>query len=282
MDVIQALVLGLVQGATEFIPVSSSGHLVLVPWLMGWQKPDLVFDTTLHLGTIVAVVAFFWRDLIGLAWAWLRSLFMRDRAMLEEGAVSLPSYFVQAKLAWLIIVGTVPAATMGIVLGDFFESLFGSPLRVAILLLVTGLILAVGERLGHRHREIDHLFLFDATLIGLAQGCAIAPGISRSGATIAMGLLLGLKRDSSARYSFLLATPIVVGTGLLQLLELFSEGVTISQLGILALGFLAAALSGYFCIKVLLSYLARRTLYPFALYCWLAGGICLLIALLRG
>jgi undecaprenyl-diphosphatase len=281
MDIVQALVLGLVQGATEFIPVSSSGHLVLVPWLMGWQKPALVFDTTLHLGTIVAVVAFFWRDLIGLAWAWLRSLFMRDRAV-AEGSMSLPPYFAQARLAWLLIIGTTPAAMMGIVLGDFFESLFDSPLRVAVLLLLTGLILALSERVGPRDREIDSLFLFGAMLIGLAQGCAIAPGISRSGATIAMGLLLGLKRDLSARYSFLLATPIVIGAGLLQLLELFSEGAPISQLGLLALGFVAAALSGYFCIKFLLSYLVRRTLYPFALYCWLAGGICLLIALLRG
>ncbi len=282
MDIIQALVLGLVQGATEFIPVSSSGHLVLVPWLMGWQKPDLVFDTTLHLGTIVAVVTFFWRDLIGLAWAWLRSLFMRDRAMLEEGVLSLPPYFAQAKLAWLIIIGTTPAAALGIVLGDFFESLFGSPLWVAVLLLVTGLILAVSERVGRRHREIDHLLLFEAMLIGLAQGCAIAPGISRSGATIAMGLLLGLKRDSAARYSFLLSTPIVIGAGGLQLLDLFSAGATTSQIGLLVVGFLAAALSGYFGIKFLLSYLARRTLYPFALYCWLAGGTCLLIVLLRG
>jgi undecaprenyl-diphosphatase len=281
MDTVQALVLGLVQGATEFIPISSSGHLVLVPWLMGWQNPDLVFDTTLHLGTIVAVVAFFWRDLVGLAWAWLRSLFMRDRAV-TEGAMSLPPYFAQAKLAWLLIIGTTPAAMMGIVLGDFFESLFGSPLWVALLLLVTGLILAVSERLGHRHREMENLFLFDATLIGIAQACAIAPGISRSGATMAMGLLLGLKRDSSARYSFLLATPIVIGTGLVQLLDLFAGGVTISQLGLLLLGFLAAAFSGYFCIKFLLSYLVHRTLYPFALYCWLAGGICLLIVLLRG
>ncbi len=270
VDIIQALILGLVQGTTEFIPISSSGHLVLVPWLFGWKNPDLVFDTTLHLGTIVAVVAFFWRDWVAMILAWLRGLVRRDETTNE------------AKLVWLIIIGTVPAAIMGFLLEDFFESLFSVPLRVAALLLVTGGILAASERVGRRHREMGALFLLDALLIGLAQGCAIAPGISRSGATMAIGLLLSLKREAAARFSFLLATPIVIGAGFLQLLKLFRVGATTFQMGPLFLGFLAAALSGYFCIQFLLSYLQRGRLYVFALYCWLAGGVCLFIALLRG
>ncbi|TEU17489.1 MAG: undecaprenyl-diphosphatase UppP [Anaerolineales bacterium] len=268
MDIIQAIILGLVQGASEFVPISSSGHLVLVPWLLGWPQPGLVFDTVVHWGTLVAVLVYFWRDFIALASAWGRSLASRN---LNEP---------EARIAWLIIVGTLPAALMGYVGEDFFESLFAAPAWVAGFLLVTGLILALGEWLGNRRKEPHQLTFLDSIIIGIAQGCAIAPGISRSGATMAAGLFRELKREAAARYSFLLATPIIFGAGLLQLLDLFDMENATAYLPSLVIGFLAAAISGYLCIRFLLSYLQRGKLYAFAIYCWLAGGICLVIAVL--
>ncbi len=270
MNIVQAFVLGIVQGITEFIPISSSGHLVLVPWLLNWPEPGLAFDTIVHWGTLLAVLAVFWRDLVALARAWARSLVERN---LEP---------TEARLAWLIIVGTLPAALMGFLWEDFFESLFRSPGWVAALLLVTGAILAFSERLGRRQLSMGDLSWLDSVLIGLAQGLAIAPGISRSGATIAVGLLRGVRREAAARYSFLLATPIIFGAGLLQLVELFQAGAGGAQLPPLVVGFLVAAVSGYLCIRFLLAYLQRGRLYVFAAYCWLAGSVSLIISLMRG
>jgi len=270
VNIIQALILGIVQGTTEFIPISSSGHLVLVPWLLDWPEPGLVFDTIVHWGTLVAVLAFFWRDIVALARAWAGSLAERNLHQPE------------ARLAWLIIVGTLPAALMGFLCQDFFESLFSSPGWVAALLLVTGGILALSERLSKRQRALGDLGWLDSVLIGLAQGLAIAPGISRSGATMAMGLLRGVKREAAARYSFLLSTPIIFGAGLLQLVELFKAGAGTAHLLPLIVGFLAAAISGYLCIRFLLAYLQRGRLYVFAAYCWLAGTVSLIVFLTRG
>ena len=270
MNIVQAFVLGIVQGITEFIPISSSGHLVLVPWLLNWPEPGLAFDTIVHWGTLLAVLAVFWRDLVALARAWARSLVERN---LEP---------TEARLAWLIIVGTLPAALMGFLWEDFFEGLFGSPGLVAALLLVTGAILALSERLGRRQLSMGDLSWLDSVLIGLAQGLAIAPGISRSGATIAVGLLRGVRREAAARYSFLLATPIIFGAGLLQLVELFQARAGGAQLPPLVVGFLVAAVSGYLCIRFLLAYLQRGRLYVFAAYCWLAGSVSLIISLMRG
>jgi undecaprenyl-diphosphatase len=205
---------------------------------------------------------------MALASAWGRSLASRNLGEPE------------ARIAWLIIVGTLPAALMGYVGEDFFESLFAAPAWAAGLLLVTGLILALSEWLGKRWKEPHQLAFLDSILIGIVQGCAIAPGISRSGATIAAGLFRGLKREAAARYSFLLVTPIIFGAGLLQLLDLFKMENATAHLPALILGFLTAAFSGYLCIRFLLSYLQQGKLYVFAIYCWLAGGACLLIAIL--
>jgi undecaprenyl-diphosphatase len=243
---------------------------VLVPWLLNWPEPGLVFDTIVHWGTLLAILAVFWRDLLALVRAWARSLVERELNLAE------------AKLAWLIIVGTLPAALMGYFLEGFFESLFSSPGRVAALLLVTGAILTISERLGKRQRSLSDLSWLDSVLIGLAQGLAIAPGISRSGATIAMGLLRGVEREAAARYSFLLATPIIFGAGLLQLLELFQAGGGGANWLSLIVGFLAAMTSGYLCIRFLLAYLQQGRLYVFAAYCWVAGIVSLIIFLMRG
>jgi undecaprenyl-diphosphatase len=270
VDIIQALVLGIVQGVTEFVPISSSGHLVLMPWLLDWPAPSLAFDTALHWGTMVAILTIFWRDLISLARAWARSLLERNLDQAE------------ARLAWLIIVGTLPAALIAFLWEGLFESLFSLPAWVAALLLVTGTMLALSERLSKRHRSIGDLNWLDSVLIGLAQAMAIAPGISRSGATIAMGLLRGFRREAAARYSFFMAMPIIFGAGLLQLVELFQAGAVGVQLPPLVVGFLAASTSGYLSIRFLLAYLQRGRLYVFASYCWLAGVTSLFLAALAG
>jgi len=268
MNILQALILGLVQGATEFIPVSSSAHLVLVPWLLGWPEPGLSFDTIVHWGTLVAVLLVFWRDFVALVGAWLRGWQERDWS-------SPP-----ARLAWWLILGTVPGVVLGLLLEDFFEALFSTPATVAGLLLVTAAILALSERLGRRTRDLETMTATDALLIGLGQACAIAPGISRSGATIAVGLLQGLKRDVAARFSFLLSTPIILGAGVLPLKDLLGTSGWTAQIPLLAVGFLAAAGSGYACIRFLLSFLQRGRLYGFAVYCALVGMGCLGWALL--
>jgi undecaprenyl-diphosphatase len=268
--VFQALILGLVQGATEFLPISSSGHLVLLPWLFGWEDPGLAFDTFLHLGTLVSVVAYFRRDLLSLALAWAGSL--RERSLGDP----------QARVAWLIILGTLPAAVMGLTLESLFERLFAAPVWVSILLLVTGLFLFLGERVRKSEGRMESMTWLDALLVGLAQGVAIAPGVSRSGATISAGLWRGLKREEAARFSFLLAIPAVLGANLLQLWELTKISGAGEVASTLLIGFLAAAVSGYLAIRALLSFLKRHSLYPFSLYCFFLGALMLLLALLRG
>jgi undecaprenyl-diphosphatase len=269
MDILQAIVLGILQGATEFVPVSSSGHLVLVPWVLGWDSPGLVYDTVVHWGTLVAVVVYFWRDWWALIVAWLRGLVRWDWSEPE------------ARLAWYLVLGTIPAVILGFFLEDFFESLFGQPAWVSFFLLVTAALLAISERLSSRSRQIKDLRWLDALLVGLGQAAAIAPGISRSGATMATGLLRGLERPAAARFSFLLATPIIFGAGLLQLADLFGAPDAMALVPPLAAGFVAAALSGYVAIWGLLRFLQRGRLYPFAVYCALAGIAGLLIALFR-
>lgn len=270
MNLFQALLLGLLQGATEFLPVSSSGHLVLVPWLLRWNPPGLAFDAVVHWGTALAVIVYFWRDWVTVIRAAFRSLQRRSLAGPE------------ARLAWLILVGTLPAVFAGWLLGDFFEGMFGRPVAAAAFLLVTAALLTASERWGRRERDLDTLTWRDALLVGLAQAVAILPGVSRSGATIAAGLARGLKREPSARFSFLLATPVILGAGLLKVVDLAQVGNLGAQAPALALGFLAAALVGFACIRFLLRYLQRGRLYPFAVYCAALGLTCLFMALVRG
>jgi len=263
-------VLGVVQGLTEFAPISSSAHLVLVPWLWGWPGPALAFDTTLHLGTLAAILTYFWQDVWALAAGFWASI--RERRLAEEPERRLP---------WLILVGSIPAALAGYLWEDFFARLFQSPLSVAGLLVGTGLILILGERVGRKERAMAQMRFLDALLIGLAQACAIAPGISRSGATISMGLWRGLGRRAAAQFSFMLAIPAVLGSGLWQLARLLGTPSPQSW-EVLAIGFFSAALSGYLGIKYLLSYLRTGRLYPFAIYSLLVGGLILGSSFLAG
>ena len=276
MDIFQAIILGLLQGATEFLPVSSSGHLVLVPWLLGWEKASLTFDTTVHLGTLVAVLIYFRGDI----WRIIQGVLvtLRERNFTHT----------EGRLGWLILLGSVPAAVLGLLFEDFFEQLFGSPALVSVLLLVTGLILLLSERISQRAdstgrvRSLDGLGVKDSLLIGLAQAGAIAPGISRSGATIAAGLGLNINREAAARFSFLLALPIILGAGLLKLKDALELGLSGNELTALLVGFVVAAVSGYSCIALLLAYIRRHSLMIFTIYCWSFGLFCLIMTWVRG
>jgi len=299
MNPLRAFLLGVLQGATEFLPVSSSGHLVLVPWLLNWPAPGLAFDAVVHWGTALAVVAYFWHDWVALVRAFFRPLRdltwgslrpaergiqsqERERASDREVASQASQSSAEARLAWLILLGTVPAALAGWLLEDFFEAMFGRPAAAAAFLLVTAALLTASEWLGRRERDLDTLTWPDALVVGIAQALAIFPGISRSGATIAAGLSRGLRREPAARFSFLLATPIILGAGLLKVVDLAQVGGLAAQIPTLVVGFVTAAVIGLGCIHFLLRYLQRRRLYPFAVYCAVVGVACLILALVRG
>jgi undecaprenyl-diphosphatase len=251
----QAILLGILQGVTEFLPVSSSGHLVIVPHLLRWPDPGLTLDTILHLGTLVAIIVYFWSDLWRLARAALSSL---RRWQLDDP---------DARLAWAIVVATIPGGVAGVLLQDFFERLFGMPKAAAAFLLVTAVLLLVSEHLSKRELPITAMSWWHALWIGIAQALAIVPGLSRSGSTIAAGLLLGYRREDAARFSFLLAVPIVFGSGLYQVYKVLDAGMGAVQLQVFAAGFVAAAVTGYLAIAGLLMLVRRRSLWPFAIYC---------------
>jgi len=290
---IEALVLGILQGLTEFLPVSSSGHLVLLQHIFGWGRLPgdivLTFDTTVHLGTLVAVVAVFWRDLLRIIAAWWRGL--------RHGK---PLATPESRLAWWIVLGTVPAVLAGLLLEDTFARLFATPRAAGACLLLTALLLLLAELLGRRRRKLAEMTWLDGLLVGIGQAAAIAPGLSRSGTTMAIGMFRGLGREAAARFSFLLSVPIIAGTGLLQLAKLAmgdgwwdlghglahqalswtQQGTATPQQGYalaLLAGFLAAAACGYGAIRLLLSYVRRRPLYPFAAYCAVIGLLAIVL-----
>ncbi len=261
----QALFLGILQGVTEFLPISSSGHLVIVPWLLGWPSASLVFDTLVHWGTLGAVLLYFRRDILFYLNAGWQSL--RERSLEVPGA----------RVAWAIAVGTVPGVLAGAFLEDLFEQLFQSPQAAGGFLLVTAFLLTVSERLGRRIRSLESIHLTDGWLIGMAQALAITPGISRSGATIAAGLMRGLEREAAARYSFLLGIPLIFGAGLLQVAQLLAGVEQAEPPGFLLLGFTAAFLSGLMAIHGLLQFVRRYPLYGFAVYCVLLAAVVLIV-----
>ena len=266
MGLLQALILGIVQGATEFLPVSSSGHLVLFPAFLGWDSPSLVFDTTVHLATLIAVVAVFWRDILTLIVSWWRGL-IKGR----------PFESTESRLAWWVIVGTVPGVLAGFLLEDIFESFFASPPAAGGFLLLTAVLLVLAEVLGRRQRDITTVTWFDSLLIGIGQAAAISPGLSRSGTTMAVGMFRGITRESAARFSFILSVPIITGAGLVQLYDLLRHGDFSTEAPLLLIGFLSAAISGYLAIRWFMSYLRKRPLYPFSIYCVVVGVLAIIL-----
>jgi undecaprenyl-diphosphatase len=269
---------------------------------LGWTfDPTFkaAFDVMAHWGTLLAVLAVFWRDLWGFVLGWLRTLGIgrlpQEPNQETEADPSAPAppaparggfwariqQDVDGRLAWLILIGSIPAALAGLLFEDFFEMLFGTPRIVSMLLLVTAGLLAFSEWRGKQGRDLPSLRGFDALFIGLGQATAIAPGISRSGATMAFGLMRGVRRDAAARFSFLLSTPVIVGAGVWQLKDMLTSTGWTTQLGPLIVGFVAAAISGYACIRFLLGYLRRGKLYSFAVYCTAFGLFCLAVSFIR-
>ena len=260
MDILfQAIVIGIVQGLTEFLPVSASAHLILVPRVLGWNDAFILsptFDVTLHLGTLVALVAYFWRDLWRYLLAFLLSL--RDRRISGDP---------DRRMAMLLFASVIPGALLGVLLESFVDPFFREQLLVVCALLVVGAaILFVAERIARHTREMTDLRMIDAFGIGLAQALALFPGISRSGITISAGLAMGLKRESAARFSFLMSTPIIAGAGLWKLRELFTGSAGAFDPLVLGAGLVAAAASGLVAIWFLLAYLRRASTDIFGLY----------------
>lgn len=260
MSTLEALVLGAVQGLTEFIPISSSGHLVLVPAALGWDEPGLAFDVMLHAASLVALLIYFSGDLLDLA----RGFFSGDKS--------------SRRMVWLLGIGTVPAALAGLLLGDFFEDQFADAEAAAIQLMITAVILVAAEqvlrfhekrtaRTGAMLRTMDDLRSPDAVAIGLAQAISILPGISRSGSTIATGLALSMERDAAARFAFLLAIPALIGAMIVEIPELAQSSL---GLGAGLAGFASSFAASYVSIWGLIRYLRTQTLYPFAIYCAIA------------
>jgi undecaprenyl-diphosphatase len=279
MDPVQAVVLGLVQGLTEFIPVSSSAHLIIVPWLLGWPDPGLAFDTALHLGTLLAILGYFARDWLVLARAFLASLVERRLG---------PDH--NRLLAWLVLAGSLPGAIAGILLDAPLESFFHSPgaahdsaplLFMAAFILALAAVLWLAEVVARHSRSLQTLGWRDAIVIGLAQAAALLPGVSRSGATITAGLFLGLERQAAARFSFLLATPIVAAAGAKKVYDALKAGLSSGDQAAFALGLLAAAVSGYLCIAFLLRYLQRNSTLPFVIYRVALAALVAVMALTR-
>jgi len=267
MSLWRAAIMGIVQGATEFLPISSSGHLVLVPWLLGWEDPGLSFDVVAHLGTLAALVGYYWEDLVRIGVGWLR------------GVVALRPMSREARMGWLLVVSAIPAGVVGLLLEEPISWLFGSPRIVSLLLIVTGLILYGVEQLRHRSMRLEDLGVGDALIVGLAQCLAIAPGISRSGSTIAGGLLRGVERSEAARFAMLMSVPVIMGAGVAQGYRMVSAPASAPSWDALTIGFVFAALSGWVGIRLLLAAVRRRGLRPFAYYCWAFGATCFSLSL---
>ncbi|MGB3634615.1 MAG: undecaprenyl-diphosphatase UppP [Rubrobacteraceae bacterium] len=257
LELIEAIFLGIVQGLTEFLPVSSSGHLVLGQYFLGLdpERFGLSFDVALHMGTLLAVVTFFWRDLVRMAYAFVRS-FTGHRNMSNP----------DQRLAYLILAATVPAALIGFLFEGFIETRTRLPWVVVFNLVLVGVLFIVAEIMGKKNRRASKLGFREAIGIGVAQAAALVPGVSRSGATITLGLFLGLRREEAARFSFLMSVPIIGGAGALQMSEVISEGMTAFETLIFGVGFVSSAVVGYAAIKFFISYIADHSLRAFSYY----------------
>ena len=253
MDAFQAIVLGIVQGLTEFLPISSSGHLRIVPALFGWEDPGAAFTAVIQLGTMAAVLLYFRRDLWNIARAWLRSL--RDAEARRT---------MEARLGWFIILGTIPISILGLAFSDTIEDELRSLYLIGTMLIVFGCVMLLAEYVSRRDREIETLTARDGFLIGCAQALALVPGVSRSGATISAGLFLNLTRTTAARFSFLLSVPAVVLSGLFELRHVGEGGG--ASAGATAIATLLAFITGYASIALLLRYLVHNSIGIFAAY----------------
>jgi undecaprenyl-diphosphatase len=267
MSIFQSFLLGILQGLTEFIPVSSTAHLLIGQTILGIPANDAMFSylVLVQLGTTLSLIVYFWQEL----WAVIKAFFAK------------PFSSPLNRLAWYIIIATIPALIFGYLLKSAVEGLFKTPLLEAgIRLLITAVVLGLAEWLGKRNRQLEKMTWLDALVVGIAQILAVFPGASRSGTTISAGMARGFDRPSSARFAFLMAVPVLLAAGGYQSLDLLKMQGLGSFLPILAVGFVTAAVVGWFAIRWLLSYLTKHSLYIFAGYCAVLGAACLAFPLL--
>ena len=258
-SLLHAAILGMVQGLTEFLPISSSAHLIVIPKFFGWTDPFLnsaAFDVMLHMGTLLALVVYFWRDLLAIIKAWIASIVERHIGDDQE-----------RRLSWLLLISTIPAALLGAAFESTFDTAFRDAVAwIGVFSLVGAAILWLAERWGRRDRGMDRLRVSDAVAIGVAQALSLFPGISRSGITIGTGLFLGLERPTAARFAFLMSVPVIAGAGLWKSRELIGGGLEGAAVGELVIGVTTSAIFGFISIAFLLSYLRRHSLGIFIAY----------------
>jgi undecaprenyl-diphosphatase len=269
-------VLGITQGITEFAPISSSGHLILVPWLFDWpilNDVDLnkTFDVALHVGTLVGALFYFRRDVVRYTAAWIRSLRQRRVSTVDE------------RLAWALVVGTIPGVVLGVALEGFVQDQLGQPLLILVMLAVFGVVLVVVDRAASMRRGLDTLTVWNGWWLGVAQAVALQPGVSRSGVTITAARAMGFDRPTAARFSFLLSLPIIAGAGVYKGIDLVREGIPAGMEGAFLAGVVSSAVSGFLVIAFLLSYLRRR---DFSIFLWYrlaaaAAGVAVIVAGIR-
>jgi undecaprenyl-diphosphatase len=279
MPLSQTIVLAIVQGLTEFLPISSTAHLWLFPWLLGWKDPGLTFDVALHAGTLLAVLVYFWRYWVEMA---------RLAAGLDAGGVAAPTAGATGhsasadlrenpRLLWYLAIATVPGALAGWRFEHAAEEQLRSPIIIGAALIVIGLFMWAGDWLGKRERDLGHVGLLDSFLVGVAQALAVIPGVSRSGVTMTAGLFRRMKRETAARFSFLLSTPLIAGAALKKGLEIRHAGLSHDMRLPFLCGALVSALVGYLVIAVLIRYLERRTFKVFVVYRLVLGVILLVL-----
>jgi undecaprenyl-diphosphatase len=278
MPLYQAIVLAVVQGLTEFLPISSTAHLWLVPWLLGWKDPGLTFDVALHAGTLLAVLAYFWRYWVEMV-VFGFGLGGVASAPDASGATHSAREDLRQnpKLLWYIAVATIPAALAGWRFERAAEEQLRSPIVVGTALIVIGLFMWAGDWLGKRERDLGHVGFLDSFLVGVAQALAVIPGVSRSGVTMTAGLFRKMKRETAARFSFLLSTPIIAGAALKKTMEIRHTGLPHEMRLPFLGGAIVSAVVGYLVIAVLIRYLERRTFKVFVVYRVVLGVILLVL-----
>lgn len=273
MTIFESIFLGVIQGLTEFLPVSSSGHLVIFPFLMRWDVPPsdaFIFDVLVQVATLIAVIAYFWDDLIAIilsAWRGLKA--------------KKPLHSPESRLGWYIIIATIPASIFGLIFKAPIESAFNNPLVTACFLLGTGTLLVLAEKVGKRNRDLKNMDWIDAIWIGISQILALFPGMSRSGATITGGMSRNLDRPSAARFSFLMSIPVMLAAGLIASLDLIAIPDFATRLPVYIPGFIAAAVTGYLSIRWLIKFLTHYPLYIFSVYCVTLALITISVYLMR-
>ncbi len=264
MNWFQAFVLGIVQGMTEFLPISSTAHLRIVPYLLGWEDPGAAFSAVIQLGTLIAVLVYFRHEIVQLVVEAWKSLLQRNLWISDD-----------SRLAWAIVVGSFPIVILGFTFKDYIESEARSLTLIGSSLIVLAIFLYISEKVSSKTRDISSLSVKNVFMIGICQSFALIPGCSRSGSTIMGGLFLGLTRESAARFSFLLGLPAIAGSGLLELFSLFEDG--LGQEGILniIIGIAMAFISGYLSIELLLQFLKKYGTLPFVIYRVILGTLIL-------